>query len=257
VRVVAVDWSGRDRGAAESIWLAEVCDGALTRLENGRSRPSLVEHVIRLADNDPEIIVGFDFAFSFPKWWCDRQGWSTAREVWLGMIEDERAERLLDACADPFWGRKGRRCPHTYEHRFRRTEEEDAKGAKSVFQINGGGAVGTGSLRGMPHLHTLTQHGFSIWPFDTMTPPAVIEIYPRAFTERVKKNRWAERHAHMERRFEVQPATMLERAAGSEDAFDAAVSALVMAEHRDAFAQLQATSDPEFRIEGRIWRPEP
>jgi hypothetical protein len=95
-----------------------------------------------------------------------------------------------------------------------------------------------------------------MWPFDDVTPPAVIEIYPRVLTGPVKKNRWLERHAFLCTRFSVQPLTMLERAAGSEDAFDAAVSALVMAEHQDALARLEATTDLQFAIEGRIWRPD-
>ena len=48
---------------------------------------------------------------------------------------------------------------------------------------------------------------------------------------------------------------MLERAAGSEDAFDAAVSALKMAEHGDELETLTATDDEPFDIEGKIWRP--
>jgi hypothetical protein len=48
---------------------------------------------------------------------------------------------------------------------------------------------------------------------------------------------------------------MLERAAESEDAFDAAVSALVMAEHQDQIAALTATDDGGFAIEGKVWTP--
>ena len=35
---------------------------------------------------------------------------------------------------------------------------------KSTFQIGGAGAVGTGSLRGMPHLLTLREAGCAVWP---------------------------------------------------------------------------------------------
>jgi hypothetical protein len=57
------------------------------------------------------------------------------------------------------------------------------------------------------------------------------------------------------RHFGGRPAALLERAAGSEDAFDAAVSALVMDRHRDALSALRATTDLAEAIEGRIWRP--
>ena len=135
MRVLAVDWSGKSTGEAESIWLAEVRDGELTTLANGRGRESVVEHVVGLAEKDPEIIVGLDFAFSFPKWWCDSRGWSDERSVWRAMTRE--AEGLLAACEYPFWGHPAKPCPHPPQRRFRRTETEDTKTAKSVFQIGG------------------------------------------------------------------------------------------------------------------------
>jgi hypothetical protein len=254
VRIFAVDWSGKLKGEQESIWLAEVRDSKLTSLENGRSRESRVEHIVEIAEEDPEIVVGFDFAFSFPTWWCEAQGWREVREVWMAMAAD--GERLLAACEDPFWGRPGKRNPNALERRYRRTETEENTTAKSVFQIGGAGAVGTGSIRGMPHLRTLAEGGFSIWPFDAARPPCAIEIYPRALTGELHKNRWAERYGRLYERFPTQPERMLERAAGSEDAFDAAVSAIVMAEHEDQLAGLPATTDPDFVIEGRVWKPQ-
>lgn len=253
MRTIALDWSGKLKGEAEVIWLAEVRNGALTSLENGRGRTDVVRHIIDLAKTDPELVVGLDFAFSFPKWWCDAQGWREVKEVWAAIAED--GERLLAACDDPFWGRPGKRNPHALGQRYRRTETEDNKSAKSLFQIGGAGAVGTGSIRGMPHLQVLAEHGFSIWPFDPVGLPLVIEIYPRALTGPVTKSRWSDRHALLRTRFPSQPAAMLERAAGSEDAFDAAVSALVMAEHQDELVALTATGDAAFAIEGKVWTP--
>jgi hypothetical protein len=46
------------------------------------------------------------------------------------------------------------------------------------------------------------------------------------------------------------------RAASTEDAFDAAVSALRMWEHRDQLARLQPARDDTSRLEGAIWLPE-
>jgi hypothetical protein len=200
------------------------------------------------------MVVGFDFAFSFPKWWCDQQGWSDVRKVWAAIAAG--GERLLDACEAPLWGRPGKPNPHPLDRRYRRTDRDASeRTAKSVFQIGGAGAVGTGSVRGMAHLGTLAERGFSVWPFDPIGWPRVIEIYPRALTGQVNKSRWNTRHAYLHERFPSQPATLLERAAGSEDAFDAAVSALVMAEHQDELAALAPTTDPHYMIEGKIWRP--
>jgi hypothetical protein len=253
MRIFAVDWSGKVKREDESVWLAEVRDGELASLENGRGRAVLIEHILDLARKDPEMVVGFDFAFSFPKWWCDAQRWRDVQDVWLAMTKD--GDALFDACNHPFWGRPAKPNPHPVGRRYRRTEREDNETAKSVFQIGGAGAVGTGSIRGMPHLHTLAEHGFSVWPFDAVRPPCASEIYPRALTGPVNKSRWAARHACLHNHFTMQPAPMLERAAGSEDAFDAAVSALAMAAYKDQIIALAATTDAEFAIEGRVWEP--
>lgn len=254
MRIVAVDWSGKEKGAAESLWLAEVCGGTLTDLRNGLERERLTARLLELADEDPRMVVGLDFAFSFPAWWCAEEGWRSAEDLWAAMRHS--GEELLSVCDAPLWGRPGKRNPHSKERLYRRTETEGyAAQPKSVFQIGGAGAVGTGSIRGMPHLLALAEHGFGVWPFSDGWPRAV-EIYPRALTGKVKKNSWAERHAHLFRRFPGQPADLLERAAGSEDAFDAAVSALVMSEHGAELQSLAPTTDPVYGIEGRIWLPE-
>jgi hypothetical protein len=125
-----------------------------------------------------------------------------------------------------------------------------------VFQIGGAGAVGTGSIRGMPHLLTLTENGFTVWPFARPGWPRVVEIYPRLLTGAVNKGRWAQRHAYLFERFPEQPWELLERAAGSEDAFDAAVSALVMGAHQPELETLTKPPASEYRIEGKIWRPQ-
>jgi hypothetical protein len=253
MRILAIDWSGKREGEKESLWLAEVRDGQLASLQNGFTREELIDKVVASTEHQPDTIVGLDFAFSFPKWWCDQRQWGNVREVWAAMAA--RGEHLLDACEVPMWGRPGTRNPHPPDRRFRRTEREDGeRGAKSVFQIGGAGAVGTGSIRGMPHLTTLARRGFAIWPFDEVRRPLVIEIYPRALTGPVKKNRWLDRHEFVEKRFHEQPASMRERAAGSEDSFDAAVSALVMAANDGQLAALEQLADPFYAIEGKIWR---
>lgn len=69
------------------------------------------------------------------------------------------------------------------------------------------------------------------------------------------KSRWRDRHAYLVRHHSNQPWWLLERAAGSEDAFDAAVSALAMSDHAEALARLRRPDDPTALIEGTIWRP--
>lgn len=251
MRFVAIDWSGKVKGAEESIWLAVASDRSLTDLENGMTRERVIDRVISLCEEDPETVVGFDFAFSFPRWWCEQRGWSEPRHVWSAMVAE--GDGLLAGCDAPFWGRPGRQNPNALERRFRRTELE-VGGAKSVFQIGGAGAVGTGSIRGMPHLLTLAERGFAIWPFDEGWP-RVVEIYPRLFTGRVKKSRWRARLEFLEKRYPDQARTLIERAAGSEDAFDAAASVLEMARHDTELRQLTRAQDRDYAIEGKIWAP--
>jgi hypothetical protein len=254
VRVLAVDWSGKLKRAEESLWLAEVRDGRLVELRNGLSREQLVARLVELAGDRHPTVIGLDFAFSFPRWWCDEQGWSSGGEVWAAMAE--QGESLLAGCEYPFWGRPARPNPHAADRLYRRTDREPGAGAaKSVFQIGGAGTVGTGSIRGMPHLLTLAERGFGVWPFSVDGGPLVVEIYPRALTGPVNKSSWTDRRAFLLDRFPEQPLELLERAAGSEDAFDAAASALVMAANEAELRALTQTSDPDYAIEGRIWRP--
>jgi hypothetical protein len=254
MRVVAVDWSGRSRGAAESIWRAEVRDGLLRELCNGYEREELIEEIAGGAAGDgSELVVGLDFAFSFPRWWCEERGWRGPGEVWAAIAEE--GEDLLAACEPPFWGQTGKRQPGQVEGLLRRTERDTrARGAKSIFQIGGAGAVGVGSIRGMRHLLTLREAGFAIWPFDSHFP-RVFEIYPRALTGAVRKSRWRERHDYLLKSYGDQPHELLERAAGSEDAFDATVSALVMAAHESRLRDPIAPDDSDYLIEGEIWHP--
>jgi hypothetical protein len=200
--------------------------------------------------------VGLDFAFSFPRWWCERSGWKAANDVWIAA--EIEGERWLHEAAWPFWGRPGCRCELHEEERLRCSERRVRGAAKSVFQIGGAGAVGTGSIRGMPMLLRLARAGYAIWPFDPADSATVVEIYPRALTlgGQVQKGRWSQRHAYLKpERFPGQPQTLLERAAGSEDAFDATVSALTMGAHAHSILTLPAGHDLDSRIEGRIWTP--
>ena len=67
MRAVAIDWSGKDQRAAEFIWLAEARDGRLVDLYNGLGRGDVIDRVVALAQDEPRLVVGLDFAFSFPE----------------------------------------------------------------------------------------------------------------------------------------------------------------------------------------------
>jgi hypothetical protein len=255
MRVVAVDWSGAKVGAEKTIWLAEAAGrveavGRLTRLENGRSREQLVAHLIEESERDPEVAVGLDFSFSLPRWFLHVLRVRTGPDLWR--LVESQGESWLAQCSLPFWGRPSKRRPWVPQH-LRVCERE--VGARSTFQIGGAGAVGTGSLRGMPLLLPLREAGFAVWPFDPPRLPVVIEIYPRLFTGPVRKSNRSARVAYLDSRFPELGRDLARIAASSEDAFDAAVSALAMSAHACSLANLPPLADAEAQAEGMIWRP--
>lgn len=259
MKTIAIDWSGARVRAAKTIWLAEAVDGKIVRLENGRSREQVAEFLVAEAKRDPRMVVGFDFAFSLPAWFLEERGFESARKLWA--LADQEAEDWLARCESPFWGRPGKRRPDLGPARahFRRTDTSMPSiggiRPKSVFQIGGAGAVGTGSLRGMPILHRLSEAGFSVWPFDPPGWPLTVEIYPRVLTGAVNKSNSAARAAHLSARQGTLVDDLRERASSSEDAFDAAISALVMSENLDDFANLSDSIDQRTMLEGEIWHP--
>ena len=234
---IAIDWSGDAKGAAQKIWIAEAEDCELLLLEGGRDRTEVVEWLCSRRDGAP-VVAGVDFAFSFPAWFLDEHGCRTVDEAWRLAAED--GEAWLRDCPPPFWGKPERK--RGPEQQLRACEEGWRVGGiapKSVFQIGGAGAVGTGSLRGMPHLPELRDAGWAIWPFERAGTHAVAEIWPRLLTGPIAKSSKASREAWLDRHAALHPV-LRERAAGSEDAFDAAASAIVLSRSAALDAALAA-----------------
>jgi hypothetical protein len=257
MRAIAVDWSGDAHTARSHIWLAEACEpGRLLRLECGRDRHELQDHLTGVPAQG--LIVGLDFAFSFPAWFIEDLGARSAPELWEHV--GECGESWLAACAPPFWGRRGCRRPTSALPALRRTDvgvpRTGAIAPKSIFQIGGAGAVGTGSLRGMPLLHSMHTAGARIWPFTAShTWPLLVEIYPRLLTGSVRKSDRVARAELLARLYPHLEPDHRRLATESDDAFDAAVSALVMVEHLADLGALPPEGDEILRLEGRIWHP--
>ena len=254
--VIAVDWSGRRVGERRYLWLAEAAGGTLLRLECGRTREELVTELVARAADDPPSVVGFDFSFSLPAWFLDQQGHAGAAELWAAAAVD--GERWLRECPRPFWGRPGRRRPDGEQLRATEAALAAVGGIrpKSTFQIGGAGSVGTGSVRGWPALVRLREAGFAIWPFDRpASPPVAVEIYPRVFTGPVVKSSGSARAGVLDARSPALRPELRDRAVASEDAFDAAVSALAMSIHENQLRTLARVDDEISRREGRVWTP--
>ncbi len=269
-RFIAIDWSGRSdpAGQRKHIWIADSNHPTLA-LTNGRTREEAIAYLTDAAHEDRQLVVGLDFAFSFPAWFVREQGCSNITEFWNAVAT--RGEGWLRFCTDPFWGRPQRCRPlaHTYPETpgLRLTElllRTAGLQPKSTFQVGGAGAVGTGSIRGMPFLTELREAGFRIWPFHPHEdPPAglpssplVIEIYPRLFLGRLKVADPHARADHLNQsQFSGLPEEILTRARNSEDAFDALCAVLGMTSHAEALANLEPATDPAILLEGQIWTP--
>ena len=292
-RVVAVDWSG-DRspaGQRRKIWAGVWTAGAGGRvfggrvaLESGRTRDEVAEWLIEMARETPRMVVGVDFCFSYPAWFVAEHGAKTAPEFWEIVVE--HGERWLGReCEDArFWGRVGKfrtgKKPPEFcgDFGLRMLRQADiackvqgkildpseaakVKGIapKSPFQIGGAGAVGTGTLRGIPLLPELVRGGFSIWPFHSTRLPMVVEIYPRLLTGEVKKGDPEERAKYLKRKQKEEAAyasvreAVLAKARGSEDAFDALVSVIEMSARRRDFPHLKQSTDAVTLLEGAVW----
>ncbi len=254
--VVAIDWSGARR-PARKLWLAEAHGGQLRRVVGLQSREAAAEEVIRFCEHTPNAIVGLDFAFSMPAWFLKESQASTAFEFWE--LVEAKGEDWLRKCSSPFWGRPGKCKPPLLEC-YRSTEKEvravQGIKPKSCFQIGGAGAVGTGSIRGMPMLRCLRKAGISIWPFDPPTLPIVVEIYPRLLTGPVKKSSAEARGDYLAQKGYDLPSALRANIVRSEDAFDAAVSALMLDRHRAQLERLPSPLDETHRLEGAIWAPD-
>jgi hypothetical protein len=92
--------------------------------------------------------------------------------------------------------------------------------------------------------------------------PLVVEMYTRLMTGAVAKSNEVARKKYLAARrkddalYAGISRAVMKKAEGSEDAFDALVSAMEMVRHREGFARLRATRDAELRLEGITWRPE-
>lgn len=260
LRVIAIDWSGAQAPSVQKkkIWLAEIQNGAMSRLQGCWTRESLIVHLLSLGEVSHDLIVGLDFAFSFPSWFCDEHGARSPQEFW----------RMVDEKGDSWLHKNSRRCPPFWGWKdttklkdkqvYRATECELRKRRlplKSAFQVAGSGAVGTGSIRGIPKLLELRQAGFSIWPFTPPRLPLVVEIYPRALLQAEKPSQPCERERYLDTHHLDLADLHRGKAIASDDAFDATISALSMWEHREDLLNLPSDTEHPHNLEGKIWTP--
>jgi hypothetical protein len=203
---IAIDWSGAARGY-DGIAVA-ICRG-------GRSAPKLIppprvrwtrleiaEWLKRRLESGQRLLIGFDFAFSFPYENCgylggQAQGIDDTFALWR-LIEAKSGGDSDFGCAhfigDPtfaqlFWTAGPR--PKEWVERKRRTEHACAESTKTrpdtLYKLLHSKQVGKASITGMRVLHHLRScraDCVAIWPFETPHASVIVEIYPTMFRKR-------------------------------------------------------------------------
>lgn len=270
VKCIAVDWSGAkyEKGQLEGIWLAEAESNSLIRLRNGLTRDEVTANLKKEIKAGGPVFIGLDFAFSFPQWYLEREHPQIHSAYDLWKLAASEGEKWLMGEVWPFWGKKKtkyQKRPNNLEDRlrFRQTDKCHRKsGIKSVFQIAGTGTVGTGTIRGLPKLSCLREAGAAIWPFDVPKPdgPNIIEIYPRLFYGNDVKNNMSvsgrnSRKDYLEERYPCLERHWRDIMIGSDDAFDAGISALAMSAHAQDLQKLNPATQAPKTLEGKIWSP--
>ncbi len=261
MKCIAADWSGdkKSEQATKGIWIAEAVNGELLSLESGLTRDEVVDILVKEIQSQENLVVGLDFAFSFPHGYLRSRKLSGARQMWE--LAASEGEMWLSETLAPFWvSKKSDRLKSDERLEYRETEWELRRRGfppQSVFKLVGPGQVGRGSVRGQPYLLELQRAGAAIWPFDAPKMPMVIEIYPRSLTGKVEKTDREARVDYLTRKY---PGLDLGRGPAremveSDDAFDAGVSALVMSAHAEDFGRLERATGPPKSLEGEIWSP--
>ncbi len=99
---LAVDWSGRVTAAGQRrhIFIATWRAGAVT-LECGYTHEEVCALLLAAGAQTHDLVVGLDFAFSFPAWWLLEQSCADACALWQLAAKD--GERWLREGREPFW----------------------------------------------------------------------------------------------------------------------------------------------------------
>jgi hypothetical protein len=215
--VLVVDWSAAAkarRPSPDSIWIGAARDDTV-EARHFATRPDaegwLSQQITRAGDLGERLLIGFDFAFGFPAGAaraltgrddpCAIWSWLAARILESRDGANNRFAVAVEANRrfgrKVFWGadldpditlRRETGAAAALGLAAHRAVEGQAKGAKSVWQLTGAGAVGSQSLVGLPMIHRLSQlPSVAVWPFDTPDRIVMAEVYPSLLRARVEE----------------------------------------------------------------------
>jgi hypothetical protein len=97
--------AGRKGHKGRTTWLAVVENGTVIRLENEWSPVGLVTELKRMRHGTDRLIVGLDFAFSFPANYVRDKGWISVRDTWRAAKECGETWLAGGQAYPEFWGR--------------------------------------------------------------------------------------------------------------------------------------------------------
>jgi len=214
-----VDWSAnsKPKTGKDSIWWCLVerqdnqCD--IRSTSNPATREQATREIrqvlMEAVGSGQRILVGFDFAYGYPKGFAHHLGLA-AQESWLGVwrelssriedTDDNRNNRFNVAAAlnkqisgvdAPFWG-----CPETRMSQHLSTRKPDwyksselqefrmsesRVGAHSTWKLFYTGSVGSQVLLGLPRVYQLRtdpelEQVSCVWPFETGLKPLLKDI---------------------------------------------------------------------------------
>ena len=214
-----VDWSsGNDRGAApkkDAIWVGSVIGGTERAPVYLRNRQVAETWLSGLIEDElgagRRLLLGFDFPFGYPRGFAARvvgRPDPLALWDWLddNLLDTPTANNRFDLAGwlngrfpgvGPFWfNGLGRDVPglprlgrdrHGHGLPERRDAEKRAKGAFSLWQMGGAGAVGGQAITGMAALSRLRARfpeAIAVWPFQPLDRPVgFVEIWPSLVPE--------------------------------------------------------------------------
>jgi hypothetical protein len=262
-RILGIDWSGAEKPANQRIHVAELDPTArsITTVVRAADRTA-VERFLGGGELEPAarslshpavgrlgtheaVLVGLDFAFSFPAGFAlpgRGRNWSwedLAR--WTAGLEDAKLEvqiRREPGLRRQFFLGKGDAAEPLLRTTERELVDRGRARATSVLHLVGAQQVGRGAIRGIPMLARLRAcRGAAIWPFD---PPAaerlgltIVEVFPRLWLmPGMRKQRRSDRRAqlgHWEREGIGFEDTARAACVASPDAIDAAAAAIGLA----------------------------
>lgn len=268
--VVMVDWSAAARAPRrpkpDAIFAAVARDGVV---EPACYLGHRIEAEVWLADlfaaeraAGRRVLAGFDFPFGYPQGFAEAlTGQPDPFALWdwvaARIVDDPKRNNRFEVAGainalfpgiGPFWGngslrevpdlpRKGRaRTPNPFPER--RAIEDRHKGAFTLWQLSGAGAVGSQTLMGLPVLSRLRRHfasDLAVWPFEAPAAGIVLaEVWPSLLAPAV--------------------AAELARSGGIKDARQVEVLARALASlSHEALAQvMDVSAEPQAAEEGWI-----